>query len=127
MPIGLVPAIALHEIVEAKSRSPASHTAVRAAEPKFFDYRDLSIVQKEITIVQKTGGTLRASVKRIIWIGEIVEQHRRIRLVRWKTELKRKTVTWTGAAVDAKCVEIIEVRDDDRTLGNVIGTREMLP
>ena len=63
----------------------------------------------------------------MLWIGEIIEQHWRTRLVGWKREFEYKAVAWMGTVVDAKGIEVVEVRDGDRGRGNVVGTREVLP
>ncbi len=72
MPLSLIRAIALHQVVEAKSRSPVDN-ALGAAEPKLFNNRDLAIAYQEVAVGQRTAGTLRIGVNSIIWIGEIID------------------------------------------------------
>ncbi len=72
MPLGLVRAIALHSVVEAKPRTPA-HIALRLAGPKLLNDRDLTIAYKPVAVGQKTAGALRVGVNGVIWIGEIID------------------------------------------------------
>lgn len=50
LPTSLVSAIALYQIVQAKSCSPTDITATWAAGPKLLNDRDLSVLQQEIAI-----------------------------------------------------------------------------
>ena len=84
VPFGFEAAIALHEIVQAEPRGPASGATVWAAAAELFQDGDLSVLQDEIAIGQKTVGALRARVYEIVWIGEIFECYGGNRFVWWK-------------------------------------------
>ena len=84
VPLGLEAAIALDEIVEAEPSGPASGATVWAAAAEFLQDGDLSVLQDEIAIGQKTVGALRARVYKVVWIGEVFEYYWRIRFVWWK-------------------------------------------
>ena len=127
MPFGLETAIALDEIVQAEPSGPASGAAVWAAAAEFLQDGDLSVLQDEVAVRQKTVGALRASVYKVVWIGEIFECYWRIRFVRWKRQLKDKTVGRMGSVVDTKGVVIVEVRNRDDIFVDIQETCVMLP
>ena len=88
LPLCLESTIALNEVVEAESRSPANIAATRITGSKLFQDRYLTIIEEDIAIGQNCGGALRISVDRIGWIGEMIDDLRSIGFVRWHRQLK---------------------------------------
>ena len=126
MPLRLVPAIALHEVVEAESCSPKDTVAVGTTGSVLFEDRYLTIVYEEVAVGQQASGTLCSRVNGIGRIGEIVSYHRRGRFIWWNRQLKCQTDAWMSTG-DAWCVEVVEVRNDHRGVGDFIRTWEVLP
>ncbi len=86
MPLGLVRAIALHQIVGAESRGPADR-GLGAAGPKLLHDGDLAVFYQEVAVGQRAVGALRVVVDNIVWIEEQIDEKRRTRFVRWECQV----------------------------------------